>query len=63
MKGYRLKYKQVKVLKPICPGCDQVLGGNGSVIIPYECRKCDKTWEPSYQAESDLLYYPHDLDA
>lgn len=31
------KYKQVKVLHPHCPECNEKLQGNGSVATPYLC--------------------------
>jgi len=44
MKKYRLGAKRVKVVKSTCPICDEVLGGNGSIILPYSCKKCSLIW-------------------
>jgi len=37
-------YKKVKVIKPHCPNCGEMLLGDNSMISPYEC-KCG-IWEP-----------------
>lgn len=36
------KYKQVKLFKPHCPKCGEMLTGNNSSYSPWEC-KCG-TW-------------------
>jgi len=33
----KIIYKTTKVIMPHCPKCKNVLGGNGSVILPYYC--------------------------
>ena len=30
-------YKRVKVLRPHCPKCKEILSGNNSMALPYEC--------------------------
>ena len=30
-------YKQVKTLKLHCPYCNNIIWGDGSILIPYEC--------------------------
>ena len=38
-----MEYKRIKQLVPFCKKCNQEIRGNGSVLLPYEC-KCGK-WE------------------
>jgi tRNA(Ile2) C34 agmatinyltransferase TiaS len=43
------EYRKVKVLKPHCPVCKQMLYGEGSMILPYKC-KCG-TWKWNFTTE------------
>ena len=36
-------YKQVKIMKPHCPKCKEMLSGDNSISFPYKC-KCG-VWE------------------
>ena len=40
----KIIYKQVKTIMPHCPKCKNMLGGNGSVLLPYYC-ECGE-WKP-----------------
>ncbi len=31
-------YKKVKVTKPHCPTCKEMLTGNNSMVLPYQCK-------------------------
>ncbi|MCF7836008.1 MAG: hypothetical protein K9M15_02710 [Candidatus Marinimicrobia bacterium] len=35
--NYTPVYKKVKVWKKHCPKCKQILTGNGSMMLPYQC--------------------------
>ena len=40
----KIIYKSTKLVMPHCPICKSMLGGNGSVILPYYC-ECGE-WNP-----------------
>lgn len=47
-------YKKVKVAKPHCPQCQEMLRGNGSIASPYQC-KCG-VWQFNYNSgEFDVI--------
>jgi len=38
MKKIKPIFKQVKVEKLACSKCEDILQGNGSIVLPYYCR-------------------------
>lgn len=41
----KIVYKRIKILKPHCGDCGELLQGNNSIAFPYRCR-CG-VWMPS----------------
>jgi len=53
----KIIYKTKKFVMPTCPKCKNILGGNGSKILPYYC-ECGE-WKPKdaydFKGEYEIL--------
>jgi len=43
----KIEWKKTKALIPHCPECKQILGGNNSILMPYNC-ECGQ-WEYDFK--------------